>query len=208
MNKKIVGIGGPKGSGKDTLAKSPIFKNYLKLAFADSLKQLCSKSFGLDMIIFTDEILKNMWFEQPFVVSFKHVHNFLKCIDSEKLSFFSALCIIKDLYGRTFSGPRHILQYIGTDIIRKYISETYLLDIIGKKIVESELDVIVTDMRFENERDLLKKLGGIKILVERISMSTDTHISEISLGSLNDYDLVITNNGTIDEFYKDLESKF
>ena len=71
---------------------------------------------------------------------------------------------------------------------------------------------IITDTRFPNEMDAVKKRKGLVIKVERslklrkgydVPNETDLHPSETALDNYNDWDYIIDNNGTLD----DLRSK-
>jgi hypothetical protein len=64
-------------------------------------------------------------------------------------------------------------------------------------------NVVVTDARFKNERDHLKKLGATLVLVKRHhyledgkATATELHISENQLGVDEDYDVIVYNSGT------------
>ena len=58
---------------------------------------------------------------------------------------------------------------------------------------------IITDMRFLNEMEAVKKKGGITIRVNRnLEESKDQHESETELDNA-EFDYVIDNNGTIEE---------
>lgn len=99
--------------------------------------------------------------------------------------------------------PRHILQKVGTDIFRKHFHEDIWVDIVRYKLdnwLEEGQDVVIPDVRFDNEARMIKEYNGYIWKVERISLeSIDNHISEqgISLPP----DCVIVNNGTIDDLY-------
>lgn len=68
---------------------------------------------------------------------------------------------------------------------------------------------VITDVRYPNEAELIRKLGGIVVKVIRPSLgpSTDTHPSEIALADY-DFDDVVVNDGTIPEFYRKLADMF
>lgn len=65
--------------------------------------------------------------------------------------------------------------------------------------------VVVTDMRFPNEREFVASLGGILVRVRRPTGVAATHASEKSLGDDVEYSLVIENVGTIEELQDKLE---
>lgn len=97
---------------------------------------------------------------------------------------------------------RHMLQTLGTEYGRQCLHPDIWLKCWEKK-AERFSAVVSDDVRFPNEADLIRKLGGEMWLVRRFDVQrTTSHSSE---GSLDDYgfDRVIENDGTLD----DLRSK-
>lgn len=71
-----------------------------------------------------------------------------------------------------------------------------------------EVNIIITDMRLENEFDFLKENGFTTININRKNRIIDrdpNHISEIALDNAV-YDFKIDNDGTIDDFYISIDS--
>ncbi len=95
---------------------------------------------------------------------------------------------------------RTILQWYGTDFRRKQDNEYWLKRWMNKclKTIPEPKLVIAADVRFKNEADLIKQIGGIVIRVNRVSTVVDNHPSETELDDYP-FDLVISNNGTLDE---------
>lgn len=104
--------------------------------------------------------------------------------------------------------PREIFQKVGTDAMRntfganvwiKRWSLSYLL-------LKDTDHIVVPDVRFDNEAELIRNLGGIIVDVQRgtgLTGSTGDHASEKGLSSLPDY--VINNSGTLDELYAQVD---
>lgn len=100
----------------------------------------------------------------------------------------------KDEYGR------HLLQYVGTDVVRK-ANENYWVDFV-KSMVELFGDhwdyVIIPDARFENEIDrFIIEYNVISIIVKRefetqLSEDAQLHISENALDGYQ-FDIEVTN---------------
>ena len=67
-----------------------------------------------------------------------------------------------------------------------------------QKLEESLPNWIITDTRFENELEAVKKRGGITIRVNRPGLTKSNHLSETSLDSA-EFDYEIDNNGTISD---------
>lgn len=93
---------------------------------------------------------------------------------------------------------RLILQGWGTDYRRKLHGEDYWVRQWLRTVKNSSHKVIVCpDVRFINEADTIKKMGGYVIRVDRKSVDTsDTHPSETALDNYT-FDHIIDNNATI-----------
>lgn len=102
--------------------------------------------------------------------------------------------------------PRTVMQQMGTEMGRQ-------LDVnIWRKSLErrlmrrmensKELFLAITDVRFENEADALRALGGEIWRVVRPSLGpqTDFHASETGLDGYN-FDREIENDGSLDDLY-------
>lgn len=99
---------------------------------------------------------------------------------------------------------RQLLIDLGTGVGRQY-KENLWLDVFDYtfKIAKSKKRevVIVTDVRFRNEFDHLKKLGFFQIRVLRDSHAKINHSSETNQDSIQneEFDVVIENNGSLEE---------
>jgi phosphomevalonate kinase len=79
-----------------------------------------------------------------------------------------------------------------------------------EKIIESEGNIIVTDVRVQHEYDVFKSAGAITIRVEadrdtrakRGELVGENDITEIGLDHINDWDYVIDNNSDYETFKK------
>lgn len=96
---------------------------------------------------------------------------------------------------------RRLLTDLGTDIGRAY-KETIWLDAFDYAFEQaSNKDVvIVTDVRFRNEFDHLKKLGFYQIrLLRGETVSNSNHASEIEQDTIKneEFDFVLENNKTL-----------
>ena len=97
--------------------------------------------------------------------------------------------------------PRQILQIVGTDCIRS-ISPTHWLDAFEATHVGADVGqkVVVSDVRFQNEVDTIKRLGGHVFLITRECCETcDRHVSEQQVHTLRGVDGTIRNTGTLQE---------
>jgi hypothetical protein len=100
---------------------------------------------------------------------------------------------------------RLILQGWGTDFRRGLFGEDYWVKQLPP-FNPYALNV-VTDVRFENEVQLIKRSGGLLLRIERRGLSTDLHPSETSVDDV-EVDYIVENHGTLVEFYAAVESFF
>jgi len=91
-----------------------------------------------------------------------------------------------------------MLQYIGTEVIRGCIDDNIFLKLADKKISSIGESVVISDVRFKVERDWARSKGALMCLIKRPSkVSVDSHISENDLGEENEYNTIMTNDGTL-----------
>ena len=157
---QIIGITGFKRSGKDLVA-SWLHEQYgySRMAFADPLKRGVAAIFGLsDDQVFNDAKDR----KDPF-------------------------------WGVT---PREILQIMGTEVMRQAFPKMlpglacgsdFWIKRMERQILESHAGdirharIAIPDVRFSNEYDLIRRLGGFVIKIVRLSQvgkSVDGHASE------------------------------
>jgi hypothetical protein len=181
-NLSIIGITGRKRSGKDTIGHYLVDKhNYIRVGFADALKESCKVLFGLsdDQLYGTDKQKEE----------------------------------IDEYWGYS---ARQILQKIGTDLYRENISTVLpkisndiWIRVLERKIMNYHKQgfnkFVITDVRFPNELEFVKKLNGRIWKVNRDLENIDNHPSEAFIDGFNNL-LEIENNKTIDDLYKKVES--
>lgn len=180
----LIGLIAGKGSGKTTAAIYLTNElNFIEKSFADPLKKACQELF-----LFTNEQVNGTQ-EQK------------ETPDPE-------------WYNCT---PRKVLQYVGTDLLREQMGKLIPelgIDIFthGFKIWYNQLlkenpnaSVIVSDIRFQDEADTIKNLGGYIIKIDRPGLENlDNHPSETQLKKITNYHKLIVNDGTLDYFYKNI----
>lgn len=183
-----IALAGKAGTGKNTAAEiiCSIMSdfNYWKketvsLAFADPIK----------------EIVKEMF---PHVKR-NHLYGASKFRDE----------IISGAYdsdGNPLTIRRALLD-IGTKVGRSYNDSVWLEVMefkIQKAVKKNKQLVIITDVRFRNEFDWLKKQGFFMIKVERDTQTKINHVSETGQNQILDseFSFILNNNGS----KKDLEN--
>ena len=211
----IVAVGGRKRAGKDSVCDI-LVKNhgFEKLAFATNLRLICHKIFGVKLETMISDELKEEPFDKPIKVTERMISN-LMIMCYEKYSFLYAYSFgeyhkrvhnnnIYDFARMEFLTPRHMLQIVGTEIIRNCIRDDFhvavVLHRIQKRYDENKAQGLekpkfcISDCRFPNERQFVKLLKGKLIY---ITSPTDTrdciHASEVSVGDKADYDFHFHN---------------
>ncbi len=117
---------------------------------------------------------------------------------------------------------RRLLQVLGTEVGRMQLDENIWTRAVERSIEEiraAEIPVILTGIRYENERDLIDRLGGILIWIERegaagtasavvraIDDALDPqlaayHSSEVTL-TREHFHIVVHNDGTLEDLHQ------
>ena len=106
---------------------------------------------------------------------------------------------------------RRLMQTLGTEWGRESIDEDF-----WTRVMDGKLDqyprgrrIVIDDMRFPNEYDMLKEKGAIMVKVFRGSAHRDPHASSHpSEGALNhhDFDFEISNNSDLSVLYGKMDS--
>jgi hypothetical protein len=208
----IIGIGGKIGSGKDTVGK---IIQYLMWNPTEA-----DSPMSFDMFLGLDNDLRyvnSKWEIKKFAYKLKQIVSLLTNTPLEDLE----LPELKNKYlGNEWTKNgiqmtyRSLLQKIGTEAMRDVIhpdiwvnslfSEYKVIDIEKRAWNGTVIDYtdcfpkwIITDVRFENEADAIKKRGGILIKIERPNDNNDDqHSSETSLNDIK-FDYTVTNDGTL-----------
>ena len=139
MSKQLIGICGLIGSGKDTVGEVLVNEyGFTKLSFASTLKDVTAVLFDWDR-----EMLEGTTPET------RAEREILDPFWSDKL--------------RRDWSPRIALQQMGTEIMRNHLHQDIWILTLENKI--RKLDkVVITDCRFPNEIDFVKKHGEIWVI--------------------------------------------
>ena len=75
-----------------------------------------------------------------------------------------------------------------------------------REIVKSSADiVIITDVRYPEECEWIKRSGGIVVRICRETGLKDEHVSETSLDTYNNFDHIILNTGDLGHLFQDVK---
>jgi len=92
--------------------------------------------------------------------------------------------------------PRSILQLLGTEAMRSIWPDVWVEA--WKRVVKNKTRVIVTDLRFMNEAQAVRDMGGKIVKVIRGGCHGDRHRSEREIDMLA-VDYIILNNGSYED---------
>ena len=174
----IIGISGKKGSGKSTISEMFITEGFYLDSFATTVKDIASLLFNYDRTKLEGFTVEDrIWRE-------------------------SEDRILSDFLGRQFK-PRDALTLIGTEFGRNTIHQNIWIKTVFDRYKSSEnKNLVITDLRFPNEFDSIKKHKGYTIRICRACLEQNQHISETALDSKeanSEFDYIVINDGTIED---------
>ena len=190
----IIGICGLIGSGKGTVGDILVEQGFTKVSFADKLKDGVATIFGWNRAMLegdTDE--SRNWREQPD-------------------DFWTQET------GRNIT-PRIVLQEFGTECMRDGFDDSIWVSLLKKQMLDNPGDYVIPDVRFRNEQDMIRDLGGEIWRVQRgdvpewygcamldnttgsnLMESYDVHVSEYKWIDMNNkFNSTIYNNSTLEQ---------
>lgn len=225
---KLIAVSGLKNSGKDTAANMLQYllnapdwaKNYwcykhlnfLKnkqngyhiRSFAYPLKKMLSALLNIPLEKFNDRDFK----ENTYVLFPKlHIERGEKIGPGFKLSDNKFAKMAKSLDISTtdyFLSIRQLMQFFGTNIMR-----TFFGDSLWTHATINNENLIISDLRFKVEMDVIKQNKGIGIFINRDSCIPGAHVSEqevIEMKNQNKYDFIVDNNGSLKDLFAQLKN--
>lgn len=196
----IIGVSSKARSGKDEFFKaiSEIFE-VEHLSFANTLKKEVINFLDSYSIIYENRHLygENIDKEESLYIT-KDVFYFI--VDEFKEFALFKKFMTEEEYVFRFT-MRSLLQFWGTEY-RRAQDDNYWVNATLKDLDESKI-YILTDCRFKNEAIGIKNLGGIIIRIERPDrpyISNENHLSEIDLDDYTEFNYLIINDGTLEEY--------
>ncbi|MBN0978874.1 deoxynucleotide monophosphate kinase [Pseudomonas hygromyciniae] len=110
--------------------------------------------------------------------------------------------------------PRQLMQSMGTEWARNTVHPDVWVKLAEQnleymtKALGAVLGFVVSDVRFENEADLIRRRGGTIIHIFRPdAQDVNPHISEAGVAAHTD-DLTLPNFDTVEEFLRSLDEVF
>lgn len=174
------------------------------LAFADQLKQICSRIFGIPLKCWyfnksTAWVCINKGFEYTEI----RPDNVIACDE-----YYYNLEQYKNSEVGYWMSLRDILVYVGTYILQQDINKLVFINTISNQIKTAILNnhnlkyAIITDVRFTHELEYIQKNNGLTIKIIRNNIVQLPNIAEHDLDEEDSYDFLIDNNGTYDDLFK------
>ena len=103
--------------------------------------------------------------------------------------------------GKTY---RHALQTLGTEWGRNCIHPDIWLKLLEQNVLNSSQPVVITDVRFPNEAELVRKLGTL-IHIESPVTRDLSHASEVPIPKSDGDVTLINNHEGLVELYNSIE---
>lgn len=184
----IIGFCGRCRSGKTELAKVCENLGYERIYFALPLKRLCA-----DLLDTSIEQLNKAKAER-YEIGVTIGKDMCEIISEETnipLDKVMSVC-----NGVTIKDVRHMLQFIGTDLIREYNVNWHVDKM--REMLDKDKNYVIDDVRFPNEKKLIEELGGDCWFVTRTTLENiSNHSSETSITWKQCFNKVIINNSTL-----------
>jgi hypothetical protein len=184
----LIGLNGWSGSGKDEAAKGLVKLGFTQFAFADEVKRA---------LLILDPHLPSADASPQRLSD----HLFKRCGGDWNVA-------------KQHPEVRLLLQRLGTEVGREFISEDIWVDRVRDRMLalmtssaKNDRHFVITDVRFHNEADMIRSAGGLVWRIERPGNRPATgsdgsvHPSETTLDNYS-FDLVITNAGSIEDLHR------
>lgn len=178
--------------------------NFNKIALADPLRNLCSRIFYIEPNMFLDRDKKDARM-QRIHIDFHDIDAIRRIVETEYGYTISedARNVMEELHGEGMDSPREVLRTIG-NMLREAVSPNIWIELAASKMKELGGRVIITDCRFENEREFFRKIGAISVLIKR-NDNGNSREHEFDLGSDDEYDVIFTNDGELHAYTSEID---
>lgn len=174
----------------------------MKQSFASTMKQMLAILLKVPVEKFEDRDFKENTYVDFNTLNLHHKKDLKK---TQILSDSKFNRQVKEMTVDTHTymlSVRQLLQYFGTNICRYYFGDE--LWCLSTLKFSNTHDLILSDLRFKTEAELVQKLGGKIIYIDRPGCEIGQHQSEkeaFELYSTGRCDHVIHNNGTLEDLF-------
>ncbi len=168
----LIGLAGWAKSGKDTIADYLVREHgYRRVSFADPMREALLR---LDPLI-------------PMMTGHMRLSSAVRLMGWEDLK-------------RESPEVRELLQRFGTEVGRQMFDQDFWVKLALSSILPGE-KIVFSDVRYKNEAESIRKLGGVIFKVVRDGVApANNHSSEHDLADY-EFDAVVHNNGTIEDLW-------
>lgn len=176
----IIGLTGKAGAGKDTVANILANYNFVRVSFADPVREA---------VLALDPIVE---YEDSYGDLFERRASWFVKIEGW------------DEAKRKHDEIRRLLQVVGTEVGRGILGENVWVDLANKKIEalndKNPTDIVITDVRFPNEVEFVRNhpLWGVIVKIERPNNPNQIAATHASERLKVEPDYILTNNHTIE----------
>lgn len=187
---RVIGLCGKMQHGKDTAADALVQLGYKRMAFADPLREALLK---LDPVVVVRQGPEGITDDEKYPITW--LNRLSKLIDLVG-------------WGEAKKAPdvRRMLQVFGTEVVRDTFGEDSWCNVMASRIAElpEGQNVVITDVRFLNEGNFIKEMGGLLLWINRPSLESEEdvnrHVSEkMEVARIADFR--IDNIGTIRDLH-------
>lgn len=193
----LIGIAGKMGHGKTTLANVALgkFPNSTRVGFGDQVKEeiytwLLSSEVNISKELLwgtQEDKLRVVAIPFAYIGAEKKEYNLLDFGEYDKESHSFLITI------------RSLLQWWGTDYRRRQDNKYWVKAWLNK--INPFGTTLVDDVRFEDEAEFIRDLGGYLIKVDRPDIiSKSGHASETALDNYPYFDFIISNDTSLEEY--------
>lgn len=170
----IIGLIGVKGSGKTTAAEHIMSRlpRIRHVSFAGKLKIVCARLTEQPYEYFEKQELKELEHKPKQLTHF----DIIKALELFGVENFGSM-FVNQFIGREYTSNRQLMQILGTDILRAIDDNIHITSTLN-----TNRDLLISDVRFSNEAKAIDEAGGYLIYIQNeyaeSKVSADSHESE------------------------------
>lgn len=197
----ILGIGGGKGCGKDTVADILIkHYNYRKISWADPLKEMLSEALNIPLNEFYDRTKDDI---RAVEINAEEAGKLLDLITESYGELENYTNLRLELQNTKYESLRDLMQRFGTEFGRRKIDPEIWIKLTKNRVNPGDL-LIFPDVRFKGEFDAIKELGGFMMKINRDLDNQDSHESENLDIPDSEFDFLVDNNACLSSLHSDI----